>query len=56
MQQLTNKQIAITLAALRYFQEHLNIDPLIRFTQLDDFSIPIKKEIDTICEIINFQE
>jgi hypothetical protein len=54
--QLTDRQIAITLAALRHFQEHIAIDPLIKFTQLDEDTILTQEEIDTICETINFND
>lgn len=54
MTQLTDRQLAITLAALRYIQGHLCESPMFAAEHLYS-SDPIVKpeEIDEICDLIN---
>lgn len=54
MTHLTDRQLTITLAALRYIQGHLYDSPMFAAEQLRD-SDPIVKpeEIDEICDLIN---
>lgn len=54
MKQLTDRQLAITLAALRYIQGHLYESPMFAAEHLERQEPIVKpEEIDTICDIIN---
>lgn len=54
MTQLTDRQLAITLAALRYIQSHLYESPMFAAEHLFDEDPIVKpEEIDDICDLIN---
>lgn len=54
MTKLNDRQIAITLAALRYMQQQLSISPMFAATHMEKDPIVTQEEIDEICEAINF--
>lgn len=54
MTQLTDRQLAITLASLRYIQGHLYESPMFAAEHLFDKDPIVKpEEIDDICDLIN---
>lgn len=54
MNQLTDRQLAITLAALSYMHRHLQQSPMFAAAYLEDQDPIIKlAEIDEICELLN---
>lgn len=50
---LSDRQVAITLAALRYIQERIDLSPMFAMFHLEGDPIVTEQEIDAICDIIN---